>query len=148
MAPQLLGARPHLSDPSGRAHVWFTDPPGIVDCVTGPALDVGMVDWLIGPATDALRERFPSGPAWTFLHDWREVRTYHITTRPKLVAWGLTLGKQRVGRITVVIDRDASSILRMACQAGVLPFALAGIPMQIHHDFDAQVKALGLRLAR
>ena len=147
MSQLVLGAPPHLSDPSGRGHVWFTDPPGIVDRFTTPAVDAGLVDWLIGPVTAALRARFPKA-RWGFLHDWRSVQTYDIRARPKLVAWGLELGKPRVARVTIVIEREAPALLRMACQAGVVPFAIAGIPMEVRHDFDEQVAKLGLRLAR
>ena len=92
-AHAVLGCPPHLSDPSGLLHVWFTRPNGILDSLTGPHMSNALVAWLTGPATEQMWQRFGrNGPPLIFIHHWARARSYDLAARARLVTWGLSMG--------------------------------------------------------
>jgi hypothetical protein len=118
----------------------------MVDALSAPHMSNDMVHWLTGPATDGMRALQVGTPApLIFIHDWRVARTYDLKARANLVAWGLSMGAKAVHSITIVLRPDAPAMVKMACHAGVVPFAVAGIKMTVEDDFNAAVARLGVR---
>ncbi|MBI5495109.1 MAG: hypothetical protein HY904_08770 [Deltaproteobacteria bacterium] len=145
MKPILLGVPPHRSDPTDGLHVWLMDPPGVLDCASAAHMSGGMVQWLTGPATEDLPHIFGKSTQLAFVHDWRRVRSYDLSARARLVAWGLQMGPRVVKSILILLSPESPAMVRMACHAGVVPFAMAGIKVSVDESGDYALATLGAR---
>lgn len=147
-AQKVMGRPPHLSDPSAIMYVWFTQPPGMVDSLGATHMDHKAVAWLTTTATDAMWARYGRpAPPIVFVHHWANARSYDLAARARLVTWGLTMGPKAIHSINIVLGPHSPAMVRMACSAGTVPFALAGITMGVEENLAATVSRLGLRAA-
>lgn len=73
-------------------------------------------------------------------------RSYDLTARAKLVAWRLGLGRSMVHSISIGLSLETPAMAHMACHAGVLPFAMAGITMTVEEDWEAALRLQQVRV--
>lgn len=147
--PVFSAVAPAFDDERSGLRVWFTDPPGMVTQMTREAeITLAMAEFLAGPVTEALR-KLPREPSQrlVFVHEWTRFRSYEPAARDALTAWALSL-KGDIGLMLFVIDKQASSMVRMGIKVGTMTLKLAGIDSQLVDSLDPALAAHGIRPRR
>jgi hypothetical protein len=124
---------PHLADAQGRWCAWLTEPAGVYDVIApGHHVHDEFATFLTGDAVALADRVFGSRAHVRYVHDWRRASTYSVSVRARLVNWGLSeYGRERVERITVIVDDQTPMLLRMACNAATSLMAAGGVRMSV-----------------
>jgi hypothetical protein len=138
---------PHVTDPSGLVAAWWTDPPGVLVQLTGPARGTTeMAEWLIGPAFDQVVRRFPDASDLRVILDMRQMTGRSATARSLLLQRGKTL----IGRVTHVV-LVPSTLLGPAyikvVEAAALLLRGAGLRVDVEASLERVIARHGVRAA-
>lgn len=146
--PTAFAVAPHVTDPSGAIAAWWTDPPGVLAQLTGPARGTTeMAEWLIGPAFDQVIGRFPDTRELRVILDMRQMTGRSANARSLL----LQRGKTMIGHVAHVV-LVPSTLLGPAyikvVEASALLLRAAGLRVDIESSLERVIARHGVRPAR
>ncbi len=148
MLEPFFSSPPDFADDRGQFCVWLTEPLGIVTFVPQSHGPAGFADFISHTVTPELLRLYEAEPRpMIFVHDWRNVETFDVGLRQRLIAWGMEeITPPKIEEITILLRPDTPALMKMAAQAGTTVFRVThGVRMMVEVSAEDVLARLKLR---